>query len=156
MYSFLDTEKYEGIYFDEKSVPIRIQNDMDKNVDNDHFFQSFIYIFSDRSDLQIDIIKEIYKHLNDGARIPDKKFTIQTNRQNMRALLSLIYLNPASRVIGDKGVKNVLQTLNRSYRKPIDINQVLNEIRDVKGNSEEFLNKIRRMWLDLGFNVPGY
>ena len=43
MYTLLDTDNYQAISL-KGGVPISIKNDMDENVDEDHFFQSFIYI----------------------------------------------------------------------------------------------------------------
>ena len=152
MYSLLDTSKYEAIYFDEKGVPAKIRHDMDENVSRDHFFQSFVYIFGSNERFQIDILKLISEHIS-GIKSPNKKFAVQTNGDNMKRLLSLLYNNPAHKVIGENGLRKIIQTLNSVYQRgltKLEIDDVLN----ISKQSRNISNNRKRLWNKIGLQSP--
>jgi hypothetical protein len=152
MYSLLDTDKYEAIYFDKNGNPVKIKHDMDENVDQDHFFQSFVYIFGSNERLQIDILKLISEHRT-KIKSPNKKLAIQTSGDNMRRLLALLYNNPAHKVIGEDGVRKVIQTLNSVYQKGLSKSEI-DDIVNISKSGKNISNIRKRIWNEIGLRSP--
>ena len=165
MYTLLDRDKYQAISL-KGGVPTSIKNDMDENVDEDHFFQSFIYIFGSPSStnqgIRVDILKyiSVYAYENGkAAKIPvqrrnnrDKRFVIQTNYENMKQLLTKLYKEPAHGVIGEKYLRKVLETLNKSYKNGLskeEINRIINDSKT--GN---ITANRKRIWNNIGLKTP--
>lgn len=155
MYSFLDTSKYFGVYFNDQSVPVKIDDDMDENINPDYFFQSFIYIFGNDTKLQIDIIKMIYEYYNVTSS-NTKKFAIQTDKKNMLHLFYLIYRKNVLKVIGVNGLKKVLYTLNSSYKIQLDKNSIDNIINIIKNEEFDVIDAVKQKWKELGFKIPSF
>lgn len=152
MYSLLDTEKYEAIRFDEKANPIKIKNDMDESVSEDHFFQSFVYIFGNSERYQIDILKLISGHLV-GIKAPGKKFAVQTNGINMKRFLSLLYKNPAHKVIGEEGLRKILQTLSSVYQQGLTKSEI-DDMVNISKMNRNVSNNRKRLWSNIGLRAP--
>jgi hypothetical protein len=165
MYTLLDTDNYQAISL-KGGVPTSIKNDMDENVDEDHFFQSFIYIFGSPSStnqgLRVDILKLISdfatKTGTSGIRVQKKnngrhkRFVIQTNYENMKQLLTKLYKEPAHKVIGEIKLREVLETLNKSYKEGLskdEINRIINDSKT--GNITANRKKI---WNNIGLKSP--
>ena len=152
MYSLLDTDKYEAIYFDAKANPVKIKHDMDENVSENHFFQSFIYIFGSNERYQIDILKLISEHLT-KIKSSGKKFAVQTNGNNMKRLLSLLYNNPAHKVIGEDGVRKIIQTLSSVYQQGLTKSEI-DDIVNISKQNRNISNNRRRLWSNIGLRSP--
>ena len=152
MYSLLDTDKYEAIYFDKKGNPVKIKHDMDENIDQDHFFQSFVYIFGSNERLQIDILKLISEHRT-KIKSPNKKLAVQTSGDNMKRLLSLLYNNPAHNVIGEDGLRKVIQTLNSVYEKGLSKTEI-DDIVNISKSGKNISNTRERIWNEIGLRSP--
>jgi len=152
MYSLLDTDKYEAIRFDEKAIPVKVKNDMDENVSEDHFFQSFVYIFGNSEKYQIDILKFISEHLT-GIKASGKKFAVQTNGSNMKRFLSLLYKNPAHRVVGENGVRKIIQMLSSVYQQGLTKSEI-DDIVNISKQGRNISNNRKRLWSNIGLRSP--
>ena len=152
MYSLLDTDKYEAIRFDEKAIPVKVKNDMDENVSEDHFFQSFVYIFGNSEKYQIDILKFISEHLT-GIKASGKKFAVQTNGSNMKRFLSLLYKNSAHRVVGENGVRKIIQTLSSVYQQGLTKSEI-DDIVNISKQGRNISNNRKRLWSNIGLRSP--
>ena len=164
MYTLLDTDNYQAISL-KNGVPISIKDDMDENVDEEHFFQSFIYIFGNPSStnpgMRVDILKliSVFATETRTTKIPvqkrnsrDKRFVIQTNYENMKQLLTKLYKEPAHKVIGEIYLRQVLETLNKSYKNSLskeEINRIINDSKN--GNITANRKKI---WNNIGLKSP--
>ena len=166
MYTLLDTDNYQAISL-KGGVPTRIKNDMDENVDEDHFFQSFIYIFGSPSSTNQGLRVDILKYISDfafktgrAAKIPvqrrnnglNKRFVIQTNYENMKQLLTKLYKEPAHKVIGEIKLRELLEILNKSYKNGLskdEINRIINDSKT--GNITANRKKI---WNNIGLKSP--
>ena len=165
MYTLLDRDNYQAISF-KGGVPISIKNDMDENVDEDHFFQSFVYIFgnpgSTNPGIRVDILKLISVYAFEtgtAVKIPvqkrnnrDKRFVIQTNYENMKQLLTKLYKEPAHKVIGETYLRGVLETLNKSYKKGLSKDEINRIIIDSKTGNITANRK--RIWSNIGLKSP--
>ena len=125
---------------------------MDENVSENHFFQSFIYIFGSNERYQIDILKLISEHLT-KIKSPGKKFAVQTNGNNMKRLLSLLYNNPAHKVIGEDGVRKIIQTLSSVYQQGLTKSEI-NDIVNISKQNRNISNNRRRLWSNIGLRSP--
>ena len=138
MYSLLRDTEYQAIYFDNKGIPIPINNDLDaqkarndKHLSDEHFFQSFIYIINENKMPfgEIDILKNIVKSRNTNYKFNfNKKFAIQTTGENMKHLFRYIYEMPVNKVFKNPEIlKSMIKKFNQ-YKTEKNVNLTSPEI----------------------------